>query len=118
MMRRSKLAPSIILAFAVLAFIGLGWHQNSTAQSRLGGLKGGSSGPGKGAFQQLLSTHGDKAMMLEVHIRVAGPKIDKVEVLGKLVESTNAFLVVKMQNQRDLVFIPWEHVLWIQARPS
>ena len=102
------------LAFGVLVLIvAMGWNQTSPAQ----GLSRQGKG-NKGAFEALLTKHGSKGMLLEIHIRVAGPKIDKVEILGKVVKSTDAFLVVQAQNQRDLSFIPWEHVLWITARPN
>jgi hypothetical protein len=120
-MSRSRSVRSgavIVVAFAVLAF--LGWQAASQAQP--GGSSpmklAGNAKETKGGFEGLLSTHGAKTMLLAVQVRVAGPKVDSVEHLGKLVQSTDSFLVIKLQNQQDLVFIPWEHVLWITARPS
>jgi len=91
----------------------------SQAQQAGGALKlAGNSPQTFSGFDPLLAKHGDKGMMLTVEILVAGPKIDKEEVMGKLVEATDTFLVIKLQNQRDLVFIPGGRVLTVTARPA
>jgi hypothetical protein len=116
--RNLRVGIVVVLALALVAF--LGWHAVTLAQPGGGGqMKLGSmSSPSKGAFEAMLATHGNKTMLLAVQVRVAGPKVDSVEHLGRLVQSTDSFLVIKLQNQQDLVFIPWEHVLWVVARPS
>ena len=107
----------VVLAFAVLAFFG--WHAVTLAQPGGSSIKlTPASKDGKGAFESILAANGNKNMLLAVQVRVAGPKVDSVEHIGRLVQSTDSFLVIKLQNQQDLVFIPWEHVLWIAARPS
>jgi len=110
-------AGLVLVAFLVLAVI-LAFGRTTDAQQGL--LKGAdrSVSQNRGAFDSILSKHGARDMLLTVEILVAGPKIDKDEVIGKLAESTDSFLVVKLQNQRDLVFIPWERVLTVTARPS
>jgi hypothetical protein len=107
----------VVLAFAVLAFFS--WHAVTLAQPGGGSIKlAGGSKDSKGAFESILAANGNKSMLLAVQVRVAGPKVDSVEHLGRLVQSTDSFLVIKLQNQQDLVFVPWEHILWIVARPS
>jgi hypothetical protein len=116
--RSVRIGACIVLAFAVLAF--LGWQTATQAQPGGGSpMKlAGSAKETKGGFESLLAAHGARTMLLAVQVRVAGPKVDSVEQLGKFVQSTDSFLVIKLQNQQDLVFIPWEYVLWIAARPS
>jgi hypothetical protein len=107
-------AAAIVAVIVVLAANG-----PSLAQPGGGTLKlAGNAAQSFSGFEALLAKHGDKTMMLTVEVLVAGPKIDKEEVIGKLSEATDAFLVVKLQNQRDLVFIPWQRVLSVTARPS
>jgi len=116
--RTARIGTVIVLAFAMAVF--LSWHAVTLAQP--GGstpLKlAGNAKETKGGFEGLLTTHGAKNMLLAVQIRVAGPKVDSVEHIGRLVQATDSFLVIKLQNQQDLVFVPWEHVLWVTARPS
>ena len=117
--RNVRIAILITAACAVVAFLGT----QAVTHAQPGGgtplkLSGGSAKETKGGFEALLNTHGNKNMLLAVQVRVAGPKVDSVEHIGKLVQSTESFLVIKLQNQQDLVFVPWEHVLWIVARPS
>lgn len=111
----SLMAAAVAVALAVVLFAANG----PSLGQQPGTLKlAGNSPQTFSGFEPLLARHGDKGMMLTVEILVAGPKIDKEEVIGKLVEATDALLVVKLQNQRDLVFIPWNRVLTVTARPA
>jgi len=110
----AALGVAVLVTIVLFALSG-----TATAQQTGGALKlAGNSPQTFSGFEALLAKHGDKAMMLTVEILVAGPKIDKEEVMGKLVEATDTFLVIKLQNQRDLVFIPWNRVLTVTARPA
>ncbi|MFQ5502288.1 MAG: hypothetical protein ACE5EQ_08300 [Phycisphaerae bacterium] len=91
--------------------IALGWNRTTPAQS-LGRAQKGSYAE----FQPLLGKHGDKGMLLEVHI--VNRQQGKGEILGKVVQSTESLLVLKAQNQRDLYFVTWDDVIWITARPN
>lgn len=117
-MNASRTRSFLIFAIIIAAAVYFGIERVSQAQPGGGVKLGGTITQTKKAFEGLLGKYGDGGMLLEVQIRVAGPNIDKVEVLGKFVDSTDSFLVVKLQNQRDLVFIPWEHVLYITGRPN
>ncbi len=104
-----------VLAVALVSFFS--WQRPTVAQSS--SLKlGGKISQTKAGFEPLLIKHGAKGMLLTIEIRVAGPHVDAVQVIGKLVQATDSFLLVKMQNERDLTFIPWEHVLHITGRPA
>lgn len=123
MTRSRNVRIPLVIAAASAVLIFFGTQAFSRAQpgggSTTGGLKlGGTAKETKGGFEALLTTHGNKNMLLAVQVRVAGPKVDSVEHIGRIVQSTDSFLVIKLQNQQDLIFIPWEHVLWIAARPS
>ncbi len=102
-----------IVMIAALVVVALGWNQPSPAQNLL--AKGGK---GMATFGSLLTKHGDKGMLLEIHMRVAEPHVDKFTTLAKFVEATEDFLIVKLQNGQDLQFITWDDVLWITARPN
>ncbi len=110
--------PSVVALslFALALVIALGWNQIGSAQLLKG--KGGGSGLryNYGEFASLLAKHGDRSMLLEVHVY----KIEtgKGEIIGKLVSSTDAFLVMKAQNGQDLQIVTWDDVIWIGARPN
>ncbi len=100
---------------ALALVLALGWNRDSSAQY-LQNAKGGAGG-GKGwygEFANLLGTQGDKNMLLEAHVLTA----KEGELIGKVVGSTDAFLVLKAQNQRDLYYITWDDVVWVTARPN
>lgn len=109
---KKLLVPACLIAAFVVA---LGWNRDSSAQY-LQNAKGGSGG-GKGwygEFSNLLGANGDKNMLLEAHVITA----KEGDLMGKVVGSTDAFLILKAQNQRDLYFITWDDVIWVTARPN
>ncbi len=105
----------VIALFAVALVVALGWNMSSSAQL-MKGRSGSDLRYNYGEFASLLGKHGDKGMLLEVHI--ARIETGKGEVIGKLVHSTDAFLIMKAQNGRDLQVITWDDVIWIGARPN
>ncbi|MFQ5411788.1 MAG: hypothetical protein ACE5EC_05805 [Phycisphaerae bacterium] len=111
MMRRSRIAAAAVCGIALVLVVMLGWSQSAPAQGLMRPARGGY-----GEFGSLLGKHGEKSMLLEVHI--ANLQQGKGEVIGKLVQSTETLLVLKAQNQRDLYFITWDDVIWITARPN
>lgn len=111
MTRRRRNGILAIFTLAAVAVALLGWGRTSPAQSLRPAKKGGYA-----EFQSLLSKHGDKGMLLEVHLFKL--QQGKGEILGKLVQSTEAMLVLKAQNQQDLYFVTWDDILWITARPN
>lgn len=98
---------TLLLAVAALV-VAMGWNQSSPAQLMTAG-KGGYAD-----FEPLITKHGDKGMLLEVRCETVG----KGEILGKVVQATNEFLVLKAQNGQDLYFVTWDDVVWIIARPN
>ncbi len=109
-MHKANRAGVILLAAVAMALvIGLGWNQTSPAQSLGRSAKGGYV-----EFDALLAKHGDKNMLLEARVHTA----KKGEILGKVVQSTEAFLWLKAQNGRDLYIVTWDDVIWITARPN
>ena len=109
-MHNTNRASMLLLAAIPLALvIGLGWNQTSPAQSLRRPAKGGY-----GEFAALLAKHGNKNMLLEARVHTAA----KGEILGKVVQSTDAFLWLKAQNGRDLYIVTWDDVIWITARPN
>ncbi len=97
-----------VTGLAVALFVALGWNQSSPAQLMAAG-KGGYAD-----FEPLITKHGDKGMLLEVHVLTGS----KGEILGKVAQATNEFLVLKAQNGQDLYFVTWDDVVWITARPN
>ncbi|HWL93461.1 MAG TPA: hypothetical protein VNT79_07985 [Phycisphaerae bacterium] len=108
-----------ILAVAVMAAalcVVYGWNRESSAQNYLAQAKGkGAAAQGwYGEFADLLGAHGDKAMMLEAHVHSS----KEGELIGKVVASNDAFLILKAQDQRNLYFVTWDDVTWVTARPN
>ncbi len=110
MNRRTATRITLLGAFALALVVALGWNARSPAQLGRAG-KGGYAD-----FDALLTKNGDKNMLLEVHIVTV--KQGEGELLGKLVQSTDEFLVLKAQNGQDLYFVTWDDVIWVTARPN
>ncbi len=114
---KSVSAKITALAVAASLFcVALGWDRQTSAQNYLAQAKGGGAGAKGwyGEFDALLGTHGDKNMMLEAHVVSA----KQGDLIGKVVASTDAFLIMKAQDQRTMYFITWDDVIWITARPN
>lgn len=109
MNKRNVSSVILLVVMAMTLIIALGWNHSSPAQSLRRGAIGSC-----GEFESLLTKHGDKNMLLDVRVVTA----KKGEILGKVVQATDAFLVLKAQNGRDLYFITWDDVLWLTARPN
>jgi len=114
-MNRQHLGWTLAAIFLAAAVF-LGAQQPSEAQS-MNKLRG-KSAKGHGAFMSLLDQHGSKDMNLVVTVLIEGAPSQTTEILGRCVESTDEFLIIQMQNQRDYTFILWERVLWVTGKPS
>ncbi len=109
-MHKANRTSIILLATVAAALVvALGWNQTSPAQSLRRPAKGGY-----GEFASLLAKHGDKNMLLEARVHTA----KQGEILGKVVQSTEAFLWLKAQDGRNLYIVTWDDVIWITARPN
>lgn len=113
---KSVSAKITALTVAVIVFcIALGWERQTNAQNYLAQAKGGAGAKGwYGEFDALLGAHGDRNMMLEAHVVSA----KQGDLIGKVVASTDAFLIMKAQDQKTVYFVTWDDVIWITARPN